>query len=1255
MFTLEKAIDKGLIEPEENHSFLQIFEYILSNKLQAKTNEGMSEKDEETRLKQDSDGLTSPPNILFNVRPAKSRLRLYFTAVAGVLLQFGVLVFSGFITYYPTLAFPKGDSPVIGYAYPLTASGTLLLVLGMLICSFVVEQFTNEETWKTKGGRKFDLMWLQQGQEVNDQMFDSYAIFALESRDSILTSRSRRHPEPLSIPRGTIKYRVAEILCRICRPLLQFFNKGNHNPAVSLAIFKILVISGTLISICGFVVQFIGLREMHWSATIAQLSATLIMVVLRAWVRWDLASRPHSQRVAQGHELDWLATRIAREQKGPRVDKGLWAKPDSNDPFWTNECWRWEIITGGDVEGYEIRNPQDDSTENVEGLTNEWKGLTVDGKDLAADEVVKVRQRLGLLSHWPSKASQPAISVAIAVEAVMNNLFTGTNDNGPGSLTWSMDGLVDGKSQKIFFKLRRNNNRWTADATEIEAALSLWLYSVGDSERTEAEGRKDSKDSFQKPQENGMRDWLRLGNAALRKENIRLLGMNKPASGRDLTWYLGEKVSSISIVQENGSNENSTSDMIIIESRRVVGFRGKPATRSFNAKTVFKRRDPVLYDVGIEQDTNPSTNEEIEEETNRSTFEIEEDTNPFTNEEIEEETNPPSAKEYLAMVSDTPLEMLLAQEMFSAFMWGVAKRVSRIEGDSKVHRNDNKIAGSAEGWRNIRLENSKLLRAAEAFQKAGLGSVEDAYSTIIPPLSLQGKLPVALTVVEYARGIAQEAEAARHWELAGEIYLWLFEVGKTFATSNLFVVTATAILTEFSSLVDCMLEDLKAQQRSEETLDMLINLYVRLSEALETADNSIRDVLRLMYVIQHRDERGKHKNPGPDGQEIITALDVLAGPRFFRSNGPPPSYYTDILGWTALHYAAIASDWDTAQTFFETRASKTINPNLRTLAGWTALHLAAYKDPCTVGWRLADQRCDLEIQGRDGMRPLHVAVREGSKEMVRWLLDAGANIDARDSAGRTPLHWAAHSVNSELVALLKEKGANHVSRDENGRIPLHLAAIARYTASLEDLADDDTIEAHDRMQSTPLLLGAMMGAEDFVKNLLQLKVNVNTRHRDGQTPLSWAARKGHEYVVKLLIGQGANVNSNDIFDRTPIIGAAANGHETVVEVLIEKGADVDPKDKYKQTPLSFAARSGHETVVEVLIEKGADVDSRDWVGQKPLSWAARRWHETVVELLIEKGANVDSKNEFGQTPLSYAAEEGQMIIVELLIKKGAQR
>ncbi|KAF8533084.1 hypothetical protein BDD12DRAFT_696580, partial [Trichophaea hybrida] len=203
------------------------------------------------------------PNISLNLNSKKRTWELYLAALFGVLIQLAVLVVAGLGSYYPHWKLIKGGLPVKGYAYPLTAVGTMVLVAGMFVCASIVEQTTDEDEWViSMPGKKLDahILWQQRSRTVNDQFFDSYAVINRNYCHGILTS------------------------CQTTP----------NNPT---ALFEAATVFGTIISICGFAAQFIGLRGMHWSASIAQLIATFLMTVVRAIVRRGLAERPHAERV----------------------------------------------------------------------------------------------------------------------------------------------------------------------------------------------------------------------------------------------------------------------------------------------------------------------------------------------------------------------------------------------------------------------------------------------------------------------------------------------------------------------------------------------------------------------------------------------------------------------------------------------------------------------------------------------------------------------------------------------------------------------------------------------------------------------------------------------------------------------------------------------------------------------------------------------------------------------------------------------
>ncbi|KAJ5766674.1 uncharacterized protein N7511_004290 [Penicillium nucicola] len=89
---------------------------------------------------------------------------------------------------------------------------------------------------------------------------------------------------------------------------------------------------------------------------------------------------------------------------------------------------------------------------------------------------------------------------------------------------------------------------------------------------------------------------------------------------------------------------------------------------------------------------------------------------------------------------------------------------------------------------------------------------------------------------------------------------------------------------------------------------------------------------------------------------------------------------------------------------------------------------------------------DVHFRNDDGLTPLSLAVRTGSMELTKMLLEHGAFPNTRDKQGKGPLHHAAESRNvHNIVKLLLQNGADVNSQDNFGYTPLH-RIIAKETA-----------------------------------------------------------------------------------------------------------------------------------------------------------------------------------------------------------------
>jgi hypothetical protein len=447
-------------------------------------------------------------------------MELWLFAAFGTCLQFGVLAYSGFATYHPALKFQKDDKSIKPYAYPCTAVETLVLVLGMVLCGHVVESSTDEKKYEAVDGRKARMVWLQQTKTVSDQVFNSYMVFAKGDRQTITTSRR-------SSKRGKNRSPATHS---------GFNSSGYDDPSIFL---NIVTTVGTGIALCGFVLQFVGLRGMHWSASIAQLGAVVVMVGVKAWVRRGLAKSPACEPLPSGFELDWFTTSlgdifteawISQKNRSRTTYPRMLSDSDTRDR-------RWGVLTGGNSNLYVCDGSR---------VSAPWRS---DERISDAQWTLNIRKSLAHLAGWSGPASSEAVSLARAMECTMNALdacFPGSSK----SSSWKLETSYRRRREAIHIPLSKEIGGWKVDASEIEAILSLWLSSVQEDEYLQDQYNLLNARIISKLQQPKSQDeWLR-SEATIAKRSLRLFGESTTSLVRDLRWWVPNDLLDVRWIEE---------------------------------------------------------------------------------------------------------------------------------------------------------------------------------------------------------------------------------------------------------------------------------------------------------------------------------------------------------------------------------------------------------------------------------------------------------------------------------------------------------------------------------------------------------------------------------------------------------------------------------------------------------------------------------------------------------------------------------
>jgi ankyrin repeat protein len=281
-----------------------------------------------------------------------------------------------------------------------------------------------------------------------------------------------------------------------------------------------------------------------------------------------------------------------------------------------------------------------------------------------------------------------------------------------------------------------------------------------------------------------------------------------------------------------------------------------------------------------------------------------------------------------------------------------------------------------------------------------------------------------------------------------------------------------------------------------------------------------------------------------------------------------------------------------------------------------------------------------------GLTALLFAVRQGSFETVRVLVEAGADVRKAAVDGSSPLLVAVQNGNYEIGRFLLERGADPNQLNVKGWSPLFLAVTNRnalttavpapptdgvmdFIKLLLDRGADPNHQIQVRAEvhqantslwlkeagATPLLRAALCGDLPLVRLLLAYGANPYMPAFDGTTPLmaasgvGWAEGFTFEYspeqtfeLVKLLLDLGAPVNDANVDGITALHGAAYKGANKVVQLLVDRGADLSAKDKGED--YGFGVSSVRMTPL-------------NWAEGVPIGMSSAIYHDDTVKLIVK--------------------------------------
>ncbi|KAE8154034.1 hypothetical protein BDV25DRAFT_6130 [Aspergillus avenaceus] len=374
------------------------------------------------------------PNLSLNKGiKRRSQFWFYLAAVVAFLLQTGVIVYSAITVFIFPGSFQKDDQPVESYAFPLFIFGTIFLCTGMFLCAFMIERSSREYHFRPTKPSK--ICWLQPGgQNVGDQAFGAF-LGINEGSDSQLTDN--------------LMY-VKSIRDR---------NLEGNWPMLILGIFFTLV---------GFVAQFVGLRGLHSSVTLAQMGSTFVMAIVRTCLRTKRIS-PDENRIAKQEQ------QIA-SHKSQELD--FFA-------FHLEETKSFNLVTGL-VRGSSVHQPSLSSTSSgISGKTTRPGAKLIQTRAQLARLTSHVGQ-----SHCKAWDDLPIRQVAHDLSHVIirtMDLLSTWKDVSKDVDSFELDFVCQSHQKFVApelehyaIHLERSDDtlQWRVREEEIEAVLGLWTWSL---------------------------------------------------------------------------------------------------------------------------------------------------------------------------------------------------------------------------------------------------------------------------------------------------------------------------------------------------------------------------------------------------------------------------------------------------------------------------------------------------------------------------------------------------------------------------------------------------------------------------------------------------------------------------------------------------------------------------------------------------------------------------------------------------------
>ena len=307
----------------------------------------------------------------------------------------------------------------------------------------------------------------------------------------------------------------------------------------------------------------------------------------------------------------------------------------------------------------------------------------------------------------------------------------------------------------------------------------------------------------------------------------------------------------------------------------------------------------------------------------------------------------------------------------------------------------------------------------------------------------------------------------------------------------------------------------------------------------------------------------------------------------------------------------------------------------------------------------------MDARSAEGLTPLHMAVKSGSKEVVNILNLARADLGATDWRGKTALHHVCEYARengdaSNMAEPLLHRGADVNISDERGYTPVMLAMeIPPLLKLFIELGTKPSTHQAARYieQCRASKRGGgilkLLQAEGWCSPLLNTLDDTSDAAADAAVAASRTAHR--EPLLHRAVGTGNAGRLAETLssrERPKVLGVRPRPFDSArVHVRAKRGhADCDG-DFF---PDSFLSEAGSDVFVRAPISNWVSrVHGRDAKGRLPIHVAAASGKVEDVIYFLRTTTDIHSRDNEGYTPLHSAAEAGEASVVAVLLQGGA--